>query len=388
MILKLILTVVCLQATVFSFAQTEKQKQMIYDCINKDSKGKGIIAKIEPIANKEVLFNTAQILPVYKITLDENNKVKLIQNKNYYLVLYIGRLYCFLNNNDSRFFENNPLIQNIIQFNKEKREYYVSYFTDTFSFENIYLNPLLTDKNFIIDKGNKFILSDYIELKYGSIKKYREQAELQTLRENLTLADCNNYIKNNYKLFENNCPKDTSLVLNTLINQIKLSTKDFTKSQELNLIQRIKQKVNPYILKEKQIKTALIAAKVNDSILVNTLLQSKTEYLKNKKESLEIEGLYEFTIYGISVTNELLEILTNDQFIDYKKYNDLMNPIIETLNSYNNNKHRYQYAKEFLEKTEVLKTNDFKAYNNYVNKIILDCGCPFDETIKREMKIK
>lgn len=386
MIYRLILTVVCLQATVFSSAQTEIQKQMMYERINADSKGSGILPKIEPIANKEVLFNKAQILPVYKVIFDETNKVKFVQNKNYYLVLYIGRLYCFINNDGSRFFENSPIIQNIIQFDKEKREYYIVYFTDSFSFDNIYLNPLLTDKkvSYIIDReDNKFTLSDYIDLKYGSFKKYKEQVELQTLREKTTLIDCNNFIKNNYKTFENNCPKDTTLVLNTLINQIKLSTKDFTKSQELNLFQRIKQKINPYSLIEKQLKTALIAAKVNDSLMASSLLQSKIEYQKNKKEYVNPKGLYDFTVYGISVTNELLEVLTNDQFIDFKKYNDMMNPVIETFNNYNNNKYRYEYAIYVLKKENVLKYYDYKAYNNYVNKIVKECGCPFDETIKR-----
>lgn len=390
MIKKLIFTVACLQATVFSFAQNEAQKQMMYERINRDSKGSGILPKIDPIESKEVLFKEAQILPVYKMIFDATNKTKLIQNKNYYLVFYIGRLYCFLNNRDSRFFENSPIIQSLTQFNKEKKEYSVVYFTDTFSFDSKYFNPLLTDKNmsFIIDRGNQFTASDYIDFKYGSKKKYKELEELQTLREKLTHVDCNNSIKNNYVIFENNCPKDTTLVLNTLINQIRLSTKDFTKSQELKLLERIKQKIDPYSLKEKQLKTALLAGKVNDSIIASTLLLSKIEYQKTKKEYKKPEGVYEFGVYGVSITNELLEILTNRQFVDYKKYNDLMYPIVETLNGYNNNKYRYSYTKDVLEREGIIKTYNFKAYGDYIKKLVEECGCPFDETIKSEVIIR
>lgn len=390
MIKKIIFTLVCLQASVFLFAQTEEQKQMMYERINRDSRGSGILHKIEPIANKEVLFSKAQVLPIFKVEFDSNKIAKLVQNKNYFLVFYLGRLYCFMGDKDSRFFENSPVIQNITQFNTEKKEFFIVYFNDTYSLDGVYLNPLLSDKSisFIIDRGNKFATLDYIDLKYGSFDKYKEKSYIDSLRNNLLIEDFNNYMKNNYEAFEYNCPKDTTLVLNKLMNQIRLSTKNFTKNQEIELLIRIKQKINPFELKVKQIKQVLIASKVNDSIIVSEISKMKIENEKNKKEHIKVSGLYEFSVYNISFTNELLEVLTNEQFVDYKRYYDLMHPVVETLTSFNNNKYRYGYAKQILEKEHVLKTNSFTEYKKYADKIILDCGCPFDETIKRELIIR
>lgn len=390
MIKKIIFTLVCLQASVFSSAQTEEQKQMIYERINKDSRGSGIMSKIEPIESKEVLFSKAQVLPIFKVEFNSNKIARLVQNKNYFLVFYLGRLYCFMGNKDSRFFENSPVIQNINQFNTEKKDFFVVYFTDIYSLDGIYLNPLLSDKSvsFIIDRGNKLATLDYIDLKYGSFDKYKENFNIDSLRNNLLIEDFNNYMKNNYEAFEYNCPKDTTLVLTKLMSQIRLSTKNFTKNQEVELLTRIKQKINPFELKIKQTKQILIQSKVNDSTIASEISKMKIENKKNKKENIRIAGLYEFSVYNVSFTNELLEVLTNEQFADYKRYYDLMHPVVETLTSFNNNKYRYGYAKQILEKENVLKSNSFTEYKKYADKIILDCGCPFDETIKREAIIR
>jgi len=60
--------------------------------------------------------------------------------------------------------------------------------------------------------------------------------------------------------------------------------------------------------------------------------------------------------------------LSNQQFIDYKSYIDLWYPIIETQNSYNNNKYRYNYGMDILEKDNIIKKRDYQAFNEYVRK--------------------
>ncbi len=383
MIMRLLFTIACLQTTVFSFAQTEVQKQFMYERINRDSRGSGILPKIEPIPNKETLFSKAQILPVYKVVFDENNSPRLEQNKDYYLVFYIGRLYEFLNNTDSRFFENSTIIEDISKFNLENKKFSVVYFAENFTFDRIYLNPLLSDSNisFIIDRGKTFSLSDYIDYKYGSIHKLKELMQLDILREKLTLEDFNNFIKNSYSAFEYNCPKDTTLVLKTLMNQIKFSTKDFTKGQEVKLTDRIKQKINPFEIIKNQLMIAFKSNKSNDSIIRTNLNELKVKELEFKDAMSNVVGNYEYKIYNVSISNELLEILTNDQFIAYKKYIDLMEPVIETLNTYNNNKYRHGYGKEILIREGIIKPYDTAAFAEYIKQKVKDCGCPFDETI-------
>ncbi len=178
------------------------------------------------------------------------------------------------------------------------------------------------------------------------------------------------------------------LVLNTLVNQVKFSTENFSKSQENELMERIKIKINPFDLKINQLKQYLIAAKTNDENIKKILLQSKAEIMNNIKERPKPEGLYDFSVYNVNITNELLEVLTNEQFIDYKNYYDLMHPIIENLNTYNNYKYRYGYAKDIFNKARTLKPNSFSEYKDYEDKILIECGCAFDKTIKRELIIR
>lgn len=385
MILRIIFIVACLQATILS-AQTEEQKKLIFERINQDAKGNVVLPKTEHFTTKEELFNKAQIIPVYKINLNNiNNKPKLIQNKNYFLVFYIGRLYVFIDKENSRLFENSPIIQTINKYNSEKKTFKVAYFTENFSLDRKFLNPLITDNecNYIIEKDIKYSFSTYVENKYGSVNKLKELINTDSLRENLKRLDYINYLKNDYKSFEFNCPKDTTLVLKKLINQIKVSTKNFTEGQEIKLLYRIKEKLKPFESIKSQLKTTFKENKLSDSIIKASINELNLKEEKYKNDMSNITGLYEYKVYNTSITNELLEVLTNEQFIDYKKYNDIMNPIVETLNPIYNNKYRYNYGKEILEKEGEINKNDNKGFKNYINKILEDCGCPFDKTIKR-----
>lgn len=377
MIKKIFFTVACFQVTASLFAQTEVQKQVIYEQINMDSKGKGIIQKIDHIENKEVLFNNAQVLPVYKVAIKPNENPKIIQNKNYYLIFYVGRLYIFMNNKISRVIENNPIIQSILNFNKEKKDFSIIYFIDTFSFDQQYLMPLLTNKelSLIIDKGISYNFQDYIDTKYGSMEKYAENYILDEKREKLTVNDFNDMIVYHYKAFEAHCPIDTVFVLKRMINQIMFATKSLTKAQEVKLFERIMYKINPNQGNKAMLRRILTAAKVKELDIQAAISQSKIENKKAPQEITKPDGLYVFDIYNASVTDELFSILGNKQFIDYKSYIDLWYPIIETQNSYNNNKYRYNYGMDILEKGNIIKKRDYQAFNEYVRKKLETCGC-------------
>lgn len=372
MILRLIFIVACLQATILP-AQTDEQKQFMFERINHDAKGNVVLPKTESFDNKEELFKKAVILPVFKILFYKNNTTKLLQNKNYFLVSYIDRIYVFLDKVHYRLLENNPLIQNIAKYNLEKKKFNIVYFTENFSFDKKYLNPLLTDErlDFIIDRGAKFNMIEYINNTYGSFAKYNEIKVLDEQREKLTSKDYNRYLENDYQAFEYNYPKDTTLVLKSLMNQIRTSTDDFTKNQESQLLRKITKKINPFQFKEKLIKESLIARKVNDSVIKNILLKSRIENqqsLINQKSCEKPEGNYEFKVYGVSINNELLEVLTNNQFISYKMYVDLYLP-----NTNNGDRDfRYGYGKEILIREGIIMPFDTAAFSEYIKNKIKD----------------
>ncbi|GAA3755117.1 hypothetical protein [Flavobacterium ginsengiterrae] len=352
MIKKIILLAACFQAAVSVYAQTEKQKQMIYEQINRDSKMEGIIKKIDPIENKKALFRDAQVLPVFKIRMKKDFKPELIQNKNYYLVLYLQRLYVFMDNKTTRLVENNPVVTSILDFNSKKINYFVVYFTDTFSFNNQYLMPCLVDKDLsvVIDKGSSLSFESYIDKRYGSKDKYEEKLILDEKRQKLSVNEFDTAVNYNYEAYQTICSQDTLLVIKTMINQIGFAVKTLTKEQQEELTIRLNFKINPDKLLEEQLGNTLTAAKVKESDIKIALAQSRAENKKRVKENVKQTGLYSFNIYNVSTTEELIDILTSQQFSDYKNYIDLWYPIIETQNNYNNNKYRYNYGKDILEK--------------------------------------
>jgi len=374
-----------MQATMISFGQTEEQKQIMYEYINSDSRGSNIQSKIAAIKNKEDLFSEAQILPVYQVVFDKKNNPTLVQQQKYYLVFYIGRLYQFINNHNSRLFENSPIIKNLLKFNIEKKKFKVVYFTKSFSWTGENLKALFTDDalSYIIDKEIKYSFSEFIDYKYGSTEKLKEFAKLDVQRDKLTVKDVENFLKSNYTAFEYNCPKDTTLVLKTLVNQIRIATKDFSIGQELKLISIIKQKLNPF----KEVKKSL-TAQFNDSIKNIYDQEIKKMTYENQKNLSKISGNYEYKIYGVSITNELLEIFTNKQFIDYVNYINLLRPAEDSLNVDTNKKYRYDYGIEVLKREAIVKNNSFKELQDYKNKFLEDCGCPFDTSVKREIILR
>lgn len=387
-IVKILFTVACLQATVLSFGQTEAQKQMMYEHINRDSRGVSIMAKIEPLENKEALFSKAQVLPVYQVVFGKTNTPKLVKNERYYLVFYIGRLYVFINDKSLRLFENSPIIQNISRFNAESKEFKIVYFTASFSFSGEDLNPLITDKNlsFIIDKETRYsTISEYIDTKYGSLEKYKERAYLDSMRDRLSADEVVRAMKNSYITYQYNCPKDTTLVLKKMIDWVNQATGGITKGQEYKLTEQIKIKIDPV----KYMGEIAGRGKIKDSIFNNMIKKAQKENEDANKKVIKFIGDYDFSIYDVNVTNELAAILTNQQFINYKNFVDIMYPISETSSLFRGK--RYYIFDEVLERQKFFNTKNPNEENvkfkEYFQKILTECGCPFDTSVKREIKI-
>lgn len=372
-IFKFLFVLIFLQFT--SFAQTEEQKEMMYKHINSTSSATyvSIFPKTKPIASKEILFSEAIIFPVYKIVFNELNKPNLIQNKNYFIVLFNGKLYQFADEFKSESSKVEYITKTISKLNEQKKDFKIVYFTESFSTDFKYLKPLIFDSEIhtITEKDKTYKLSEFINYKYGSIDKIKEIVALEKLRDNLNMTDYYSFMKTNYGLFNYYCPKDTTLVVNTLIKQVKLATKGFTTGQETSLLNRVKLKINPY--------ESLKKDKTSSDSGIAFLKTKEEEY---KKGMLNVSGFYEYKIYDVSITNELMEILTNEQFNDYKKYIDLWKPSVETALSLYNNKYRYTYGIEIVNKEGI----KYKHYSCFTDKILEDCGCPYDETVEERKK--
>lgn len=383
MITRLTFALICLQMTAFAFGQTEKQKQIMYEYINRDAGvNSTIIAKIKPIANKEELFLKAQVLPVYKAQYDEaNSRMNFEINKDDFLLFYVGRLYVFTESNSFRLFENSPLITTISEFNSKKLKFKIIYFEDKFSLYGTDLNPLVYDESSacIIDKGLKYKNGiDYLNSVYGSIEKYKEKREINQLRNKISLADYMASIKTNYHAFEYNCPKDSAIVLNAFMNQIKDACMSFSKTQEKKLLEKIKIKISPFDYLQKTVYK-------NSKQTAELLQKSKEEDQEYRGKIIKLSGSYDFYLYDVNITNELIEVLSNDQFIAYKNYIDIYYPLVETNDVFKSA--RYQVAIEALAKAKNIKSKSYNEFQKFSEKILLDCGCPFDETIKRKIII-
>jgi hypothetical protein len=374
MIIRFIITAVLLQTAVISFAQT---KEDFYNSVNQYESNYVSIFKDNKIPKKEVFLLNAIIHPVYRFVL--TNKYNRIDYKigGYFYIVYDDRIYFYKNGIAKREYGNENINQYIIT---NRTSIKIGSFIDHIYYSGIEFLPLIIDdKNkLVIDSKEKYnnVLS-YINIKYGSFENYKEKIDNQIAREKLSSEDIKESIKNNYKKFEFNCPKDTILVLKTFINQVKHAVREISIEQEEKLIKRIKIKLNPFDFLYKDVK---------DLKFKELILKSKEESEDAKKKIIKYEGNYDYFIYGINITDDLLNILTNKQFQDYKNYIDIRFPVIETNDFFRST--RYEYGREILQKEKLIELNDYKNYDRYVNKILTDCGCPFDGTVKREILIK
>ncbi|WP_347053575.1 hypothetical protein [Flavobacterium olei] len=357
---------------------------MIYENINRDSRGQNITGKIITISNKEELFNKAMIFPVYKADLDKEKKIKLLKNEDCYLVYYIGRIYVFTYNNSVRLFENDPLIQQIEKSVKEKKKISIVYFTDSFYSNNFVLKTLISDQNlsFILDREQRYTdVLQFINLRYGSFEKYQEILEIEKQRKKITGKDAINVIKHNYANYQYNCPKDTSLVIKKMAEWVNLASGGITKEQESNLIRRIKNKIDPLTYLEG------VMSKATDN-KYRISANERIEYNEAEKKVIKFTGAYDYLIYGANITNELIDVLTVKQFENYKNYVDIYFPA-ENQDAKNIFKtFRSNYSIAVLRKDGFLKTDSYGDYENFANKILSECGCPFDSTVKRELIIR
>lgn len=381
--LKIVFTAVCFQIAVFCFSQTEEQKQMMYEEINQDSGGKSkITSKIEPIANKEVLFANANVFPVYHFELNEYDKPFIVQNKESFLIVYKGRVYVFFNDRRYMLFENRTEVKEINSLINSKKDFCLVYFTN-YTQEGEVFNILITDKTFsyIIEKDKKYSSAQsYIESKFGSLEKYKENDRIEKKRVMLTLKDIKTASRVNYKWYENRCPKDTTLIVRKFIDQIRIATLGLTKKQEDLILRRIKDKFDP----SEYVYNRYYRAYDQNFSLKSSIIERQKKSRSSDCTESPFKNSYDIYLYKINFMQDLLEILTYKQFQDYKDYMDLFYPLVYDDDNLLTNE-RYTYGIELFKKEFNVKAKDRVElkllYDKYFGKEYGPFDCQLEKAL-------
>lgn len=366
-------------ANFLTYSQT---KLDLFESINSHEKNYVSIFKDNKIPNKNDFLLNALIFPVYKF---EIINCKLTKNiiKNLCYVFFNKRTYYYKDGFCTKIMTNE--LSDYLLIKQNIKDYLIGAFIETVYYNNLNFFPIILNINdfSLFDLKNHFNnYEDYLVSKHGSIEKYSEIASLEQMTKKLTSDQIRKSIKNNFKIFEYNCPKDTTLVLKTLINQIKEVCLSFTTEQENQLTHRIKSKLNPL----EYLHKGNISEWKKDSTFNNFLNKSKLEQKRYEETKTKVTGHYDFIIYNVNINNELLTILTNKQFQDYKNYIDIRFPIINPKNLFSAD--RYTFGAEILVKEKIILKDDVISFENFTNQIIADCGCPIDESKKpRRLRI-
>lgn len=374
--MKKIIYLLFIQITVYSQTKIE-----YFESIDSHERNYVSIFKDNKIPNKEDFLKNAIVLPVYKFEVAEGKLNKnILKGLNY--IIFDKRTYFYKNGFSNKFMSNE--IYDYLLNKKNLENYIIGVFIDHVYYDGLNFSPLILNNTTesIFDLKNQFnSYNDYLISKHGSIEKYLEIAMLEQSTKKLSKDQIKQSIKNNYKIFEYNCPKDTTLVLKTLINQIKEATITLTTEQEKQLTHRIKSKLNPI----EYLHKGQLTEWKKDSTFNNLYNKSKLEQKRCENILTKITGHYDFMIYNVSINNELLEVLSNKQFQDYKNYIDIRFPIINPQVLFFSD--RYTYGLEVLLKEKIILKDDVISFENFTNKIIEECGCPIDE-YKKPKRLK
>lgn len=107
----------------------------------------------------------------------------------------------------------------------------------------------------------------------------------------------------------------------------------------------------------------------------------------NESKSLRLKRLsedkfflkYDFRLYNTNLTSDLIDILTNQQFIDYKNYIDTYYPVEYSLNKNFLNVKRVIYGKEKLTNygvvSDVKNEKKLPTFSQYIIQVLFECGC-------------
>lgn len=320
-----------------AFSQTKAQKEAVY-------KGIQVFIRTKYIPNANPYTVPPNLDDFYKKSifipagvLDYKNKSIAINPDRFY-VLFENKVYPYIDKKTSLMFDSS-FTRRLFELSAQKRVI-VSYLYNSKTFKD---GLFLTDDNlgFIEDfDGISYTaIDDYIPKKTGSLHKYIETIEIANKQSQLKSKDIIEAIKCNYHLYEVNCPKDTTLVLNKFIAQLKSAIGEFHPESELFLSKKIRFKLK------------------------------YSRYGGFESKSKDFHPIYDLTIYGQDITDELLSVLTKKELIKYYEYKDIYQPIV-----FEGKNTRSIYGSEILKADGII--NDAKgSVSDYIKTIMADQGC-------------
>ena len=320
-----------------SFSQTKAQKEAAYNGIQIFIRTKYInkTGPYKELPNLDDFYKKSIFIPAGQ--LDYKNKNITINPHRFY-VLFENKVYPYNNKKMSLMFDSS-FTKRLLELSAQKKVI-VSY---------LYNNKAYTDGLFLTNDHLEFIeafdginyttIEDYILNKTGSLNRYTETIEISNKQSQLKSKDIIEALKCNYHFYEKSCPNDTTLVLNKFMAQVKSAIGEFHPESERFLKKQIVIK-----LKYSNPETAEVKSK-------------------------NIRNIYDITIYGHDISNELLSVLTKEEYIKYLEYTDIFQPLAD-----NAKFARIIYGSEIL-KAEGIISDTKDSFSDYIKTIIADQGC-------------
>jgi len=345
----------------FCFSQTKDQKNDIFNKITVFLNTNYLGSSQEDKKQLSILeFNkNAVIIPVKKLNYCS---ITFPEIDNIYYVIFKGEVFRY-NNKSVSFLKASNFTQRLKKLYKEQKTIFIGYlFDNQITNKHLFINNEIN--NFIEDyygiEYNNF--KSFLIKRFGNIDKFKELNDFYTKQNLITIESINKAIQNNYHLYESTCSKNPTLVVDIFISQLKIAIGDLSLETEHILRNKILKKIDPmsYLYKIGKVSKSYYE---KHHVSINSELIEKNKKIKHNS--------YNLTIFGIDVMDDLLSVLTKQEFIKYLNYIDLYQPI----SSKNNKSTRMIYGLDVLRREGLIDSNNHKAFSIYIQQIISNQGC-------------
>lgn len=343
----------------FFHAQTNKQIDIAYRMF--ESRCKSITLKSIPKpmwVDKETYIKNAKFYSVYQVFYDKsNNKEEWRVDKNKFFVIYNDEITEVLNTGVYTPFNGNgnKFINRLQELNiSGVKDVKIGYFEDEFH------PPYITYPNFFIYENEQYTdkdktynnIKEIIYNRYLSFEDYNHRIAIDFKRKNLKSEEITKGIKSYYYLYENYCPKDTTLVLNKFVENIHLATGGLSKKQDKKIKQELK-------------KQFILNKKSDNNIEATTTKETQKDNI--------------YLIYNVDLSKYILKILNPEQIIKYSEYMDIHFPKYIQRRFGRNIYGGYILFNANIV-TDIIEENDNNApsFSEFIKQQINNCGCKIE----------
>ena len=323
--------------TYFFYGQSKYVKEEVFKQIEVFARSKNIFSKElkELKLNFNSFENNSVFIPITRYNyilnkFDDNSNIFFISYENISFI-YKGKKLNILYDN---FFANF-----VISNHNINKDVFLTYLLND---DNFNKDLFITNnkKDFIFIQKDINTLDEYVIMKYKSLDKFLELEKTIIAQKHLNSKDIIKSITSNYHLYENKCPCDTLLVVNSFISQVKNAVLNFTVEQQNDLREKILTKLR--------------------STSLNNIYS---------RQPLVSDRLYSISIYKVDIEDELLSVITKKDYVDYLNYIDIYYPIVS------GKKSRKIFGFEILSNEFIIDKKDNNSFSKYINDIILKEGC-------------